>query len=116
MHQDPVSAGAESLRSPALRRVDDDFPAGFVSIEGEFFERHRVELMHLVQTCANRAAADHPLRRLMRCSYTPEGVLLTTSDTDLARQIGNELRDTFGGTVSFSCESDQEMLRVDWAR
>jgi hypothetical protein len=108
--------GAVQVRCPACRRIDDDFPAGFVTIEGDFFERHRVELMHLVQTRANQAAAGHPLRRLMRSSDTPEGVLLTTTDTHLARQIGAELRDTYGGTVNFSYESDQEMLRVYWAR
>jgi hypothetical protein len=111
-----AAPGAIHVRCPACRRIDDDFPAGFVSIEGDFFERHRVELMNLVQTRANRAVADHPLRRLMRSSDTPEGVLLATTDTHLARQIGTELRDTYGGTVSFSYESDQEMLRVYWAR
>lgn len=107
---------AVQARCPACRRIDDDFPAGFVSIEGEFFDRHRVELMNLVQTRANRAAAENPLSRLMGSSDTPEGVLLTTTDTDLAQEFGTALRDDYGGAVNFSYESDHELLRVHWAR
>ena len=107
---------AAEVRCPACRRIDDDFPAGFVSIEGEFFDRHRVELMNLVQTRANRAVAEHPLRRLMGSSDTPEGVLLRTTDTHLAHEFGTALHDDYGGAVNFRYESDNEMLRVHWAR
>jgi len=111
-----AAAGAAEFRCPACRRIDDDFPAGFLTIEGNFFDRHRVELMHLVQTRSNRAAADHPLRRLMSAADTPEGVLLTTTDTHLAREIGTALHESYGGALNFSYESDHEMVRVHWAR
>lgn len=107
---------AIEVRCPACRRIDDDFPAGFVTLEGQFFDRHRVELMNLIQTRANRAATQHPLSRLMSASDTPEGALLTTTDTHLAHEFGIALHDNFGGAVNFSYESDHEMLRVYWAR
>ena len=109
-------AGSNPILCPACRRIHDDFPAGFVTVEGKFFETHRVELMHLVQTHANRAVAGHPLRRLMGAEDTPDGVLFRTTDTHLAREIGGALHEAYGGKVNYSYADGQELLRVYWKR
>jgi hypothetical protein len=101
---------------PACQRIRDDFPAGFVSIEGDFFQKHRVELMYMVQTQSTRATAADPLRRLMRAHDTPGGVMFTTTDTHLAMEIGDALHDAFGGHIRFSFADGHELLRVHWKR
>lgn len=111
-----AAPGGAFATCPACRRIHDGFPAGYVSVEGEFFDRHRVELLNMVQNHVKRATAEHPLRRLMRTDDTPEGVMLTTTDTDLAREIGVALEATYGGTANYSLENEREMLRVHWQR
>lgn len=111
-----AAPGGALAMCPACRRIGDGFPAGYVSVEGEFFDRHRVELLNLVQTHVRRATAEHPLRRLMRTDDTPEGVMLTTTDTHLAREIGDALHDAYGGMVNYSFADSQDMLRVHWCR
>jgi NMD protein affecting ribosome stability and mRNA decay len=108
--------GSTAILCPACRRIQDHLPAGSVSIEGDFFNRHRVELVNLVQTRANRAAAEHPLRRLMGGEDIPEGVRFTTTDTHLAREIGGALHDNYGGEVNFRYADGQDLLLVHWKR
>ena len=52
-----AAADAVESRCPACQRIDDDFPARFLTIEGNYFDTHRVELMNLVQTRSR--AIDH---------------------------------------------------------
>ena len=99
-----------------VEKLHDEFPAGFVSIEGSFAAKHREVLLNLVKTHALRAAGEHCLRRLMDTQDTPEGVLLTTPDTHRARELGSALHDAYGGKVSYSYADGQEMLRVHWKR
>lgn len=111
-----ADAEAAKVVCPACRRIHDHFPAGYVSVEGDYFARHRVELLHLVQKCATRTTAEHPMRRLMKVQDTPEGVMLTTTDGLLAREIGGALHETFGGKANFSQTDSHEMVRVHWSR
>jgi hypothetical protein len=108
--------GAVNVVCPACRRIRDGFPAGYVSVEGDFFNNHRVELLDLVLKHSTRATAEHPMRRLMKADDTPEGVMFTTTDTQLAREIGGALHDAYGGKVCCSFADTQELVRVHWIR
>jgi hypothetical protein len=57
-------AGAHEETCPACRRTQQRFPAGFVTLQGEFFQQHRDELMALVNRHAEHAKAEHPLGRI----------------------------------------------------
>ena len=111
-----ADVGAAKTVCPACRRIHDGFPAGYVSVEGDFFANHRVELLALVQQHATQATAEHPMWRLMRTDDTPEGVMFTTTDTHLAREIGGALHDEYGGNVNYSFSNAHELLRVHWNR
>jgi len=111
-----ADSDASNVVCPACRRIHDGFPAGYVSVEGDFFAKHRVELMNLVQRHATRATAEHPMRRLMKAEDTPEGVMFTTTDTHLAREIGGALHDAYGGNVNYSFADARDLLRVYWHR
>ena len=42
-------AGAHSEACPACRRIQDQYPAGYLTIAGPFFLSHKDEIMHLVR-------------------------------------------------------------------
>jgi NMD protein affecting ribosome stability and mRNA decay len=109
-------AGAYEHLCPACRRIRDHFPAGFVTLEGEFFRAHRQELMQCVQAHADHARAEHPLQRLMDIEERGEGVLITTTETHLARGIGEALHHAYRGELRFNHERGQTLLRVHWRR
>lgn len=109
-------AGAHEVLCPACRRIRDEYPAGYVTIEGEFFRQHRDELMQLVEHRAERAKAEHPLKRITATEDTPDGVLITTTDMHLARGIGEALRHAYQGELKSHYEDAQILLRVHWNR
>src|SRR5688500_11378028 len=49
---------------PACQRIHDRFPAGYVSIKGEFFTEHRDESVHLITNHESTEKAARPLQRI----------------------------------------------------
>lgn len=109
-------SGAHEELCPACRRIRDEFPAGYLTIEGEFFRAHRDELMRLVEHRAEHVKAEHPLQRVMAIDETADGVLVTTTDTHLTRGLGEALHHAYQGELKFHYEDAQDLLRVHWKR
>lgn len=63
---------AHLTRCPACRRIHDDMPAGWVSMEGEFVQAHATELLELARNLEKREKAEHPLQRII--AVTEEAV------------------------------------------
>lgn len=110
-------AGACQENCPACRRIHDDYPCGFVTLQGEFFAAHRDEIMHLVHNEEKHQRAEHPLKRIMAVEQTKNGVaLVSTTDTHLAISIGEALHRAYRGELKFHYSTDENMLRVNWSR
>ena len=108
-------AGAHQETCPACHRIHDDYPAGFLTLEGEFFHAHRDEIMHLVHNVEKRERAEHPLKRIMAVEETKNGgALVSTTDIHLARGIGEALHHAYQGELKFHYNSEEILLRVNW--
>lgn len=110
----PVQAHEEMC--PACKRTRDDFPAGFVTVGGAFFDAHRDELLHLVRNEEARAKSEHPLKRIMKIEAQDDGTLITTTDIHLARGIGEALHHAYQGELEYHYNEQENMLRVVWQR
>lgn len=112
--------GAHEQMCPACRRVRDHFPAGYLWLQGEFFETHRTEVLALVHARAAHVKTEHPLERIMDIEEQPPdeggGVLVTTTDPHLARGIGEAVREAWKGELRLHYEQGQTLLRVHWKR
>jgi hypothetical protein len=67
----------------------------------------------------NREAAEkaeHPLQRIMAVEDSADGVLVTTTDTHLARGIGEAVHAAFKGELEFKYNKEENLLRVQWTR
>jgi NMD protein affecting ribosome stability and mRNA decay len=109
-------AGAHESMCPACRRIHDRFPAGYISLKGEFFDAHRDVVLGLVRSCETKEKAEHPLERIMGIERTREGALVTTTDTHLARRIAEALHAAYKGRLLFRYNKEQALLRVFWNR
>lgn len=109
-------AGANDELCPACRRVRDRFPAGYVTLQGEFLREHRSEVMGVVTRCADHAKSEHPIERIMDIEDIDGGVQITTTDMHLARGIGEALHHAYRGELKFHYEEGQDLLRVHWQR
>jgi hypothetical protein len=114
----PAPVDAHQAQCPACQRTRDDYPAGLVTLEGEFLRQHREEIEALVRNLEEREKAAHPLKRIMRIREGDEASLeIATTDIHLARGIGAALHDAYSGEVDYGLGADVEgLLRVHWRR
>ncbi|OHC66632.1 MAG: ATPase [Rhodocyclales bacterium RIFCSPLOWO2_02_FULL_63_24] len=107
---------AHAVTCPACHRLNDKYPAGFVSLSGPFFSAHRDEIMRLVRNQEQRERQGHPLKRILGIEEQDAAALVTTSDIHLARGIGDALHHAYQGELEFHHKADENLLRVHWAR
>lgn len=108
--------GAHQTLCPACHRANDKYPAGFISLQGAFFNAHRDEIMNLVRHEEQRDRQTHPLKRILDIEQDEESTLVTTSDIHLARSIGEAVHHAYQGELEFHYKPDDRLLRVHWAR
>jgi len=99
---------------PACHRIRDRFPAGYVTLSGDFFASHEEEILQLIRNHEAKAKSSHPLQRIMDIEKTPQGTLVTTTDIHLARGIGDALHHAHHGELEFHYNPEQNLLRVTW--
>ena len=107
---------AHQTTCPACHRVRDHFPAGYVTLSGDFFAKHEEEILQLIRHRETQEKAGHPLQRIMAIEKTKHGTLVTTTDIHLARGIGEALHHAYQGELEFHYNSDQNLMRVSWSR
>lgn len=109
-------AGAHQTTCPACHRMHDDYPAGFVSISGEFVAAHEDEITSLIRHREAKEKVEHPMQRVIKIEQTPVGMEVTTTDIHLARGIGDALHHAYKGELDFHYNPAESLLRVSWYR
>jgi hypothetical protein len=109
-------ADAHSALCPACQRIRDDYPAGFLTLSGDFAREHRTELLGLARNVEQREKSTHPLKRIMVIRDEADGMLITTTDAGLARNIGDALHHAYEGDLDYQYTEEGSLLRVSWRR
>lgn len=107
-------AGAHQETCPACHRIHDHFPAGFLTMQGDFFMANRDEIMRLVHNHEARERKEHPLQRVMAVEDKGGETLVTTTDMHLARGLGEALHHAYQGELEYHYNPEQNLLRVHW--
>jgi len=113
---DAAPAGAHETMCPACHRIHDKFPAGYVTLKGEFLNQHREEILKIVRNSETKEKTEHPLERIMAIEDIDDGVLVTTTGTHLARDIAGRIHSAYKGTLAQHYAKDENLLRVTWSR
>lgn len=112
-----AAAGAHETLCPACRRIHDKFPAGYVTLNGEFVVTHRDEILQLIRNREAHEKAEHALERIMSIKdVDDDGVLITTTGTHLARDIGEAVHAAYKGELQYHYNKEENLLRVLWTR
>ncbi len=112
----PKPEQAREQSCPACLRIHDDFPAGYVTVAGEFLAQRRDEILRLIRNHAEKAQAEHPLERIIAIVDHEGGVMVTTTDIHLARGIGEALEHAYQGELEYHYNEGENLLRVHWER
>lgn len=111
----PAPGNAHLAICPACHRIHDHYPAGFLTLKGEFFHSHHDEIMQLVHHHEKHERAEHPLKRIMTVEEKNSSTLVTTTDIHLARGLGVALHHAYQGELEFHYNPEQNLLRVSWS-
>ncbi len=106
----------EQTRCPACQRISDQFPAGYVTITGDFIGEHEQEILQLIRNHEAHEKTEHPLQRIMNIEKTKVSTVVTTTDIHLARGIGDALHHAYQGELEYHYNAGQNLLRVNWSR
>jgi hypothetical protein len=107
-------ARSEQARCTACLRIQEENPAGFITVHGPFLEQHRDEITHLMQHIESRQKKEHPMQRIMSLGPDNGKLLVTVTDIHLARAIGEALQHAYKGDLKFHYNKGEYLLRVDW--
>lgn len=112
----PAPEGAHSVICPACHRIEDKFPAGYVTLEGDFLAQHRGEILDLVRNVERREKAEHPLQRIIEIVEEGGSALVTTTDIHLARGIAEAVEHAYQGELDLRYNTQDNLLRAHWRR
>lgn len=108
--------GAHLARCPACHRIHDRYPGGYLTLGGPFLKEHREEILHLARNTEEREKSQHPLRRIMAIEEQDGEVLVTTTNMEMARTIGDAVHSAYKGDLDYRYTDESNILRVNWRR
>jgi hypothetical protein len=109
-------AGARERLCQACRRTNDRYPAGQLTLSGDFLERHRSELLNLARNQGEQEKAERPLHRIMAIEEGSDEVVIKTTDIHLPRRIGEALHSAYEGELDYRYNEETYFVRVTWRR
>jgi NMD protein affecting ribosome stability and mRNA decay len=107
---------AVELVCPACQRIHDRFPAGYITIKGEFFKEHKDEIIALMENHEKKEKAARPLQRIMGMDQKRDGFEVQTTDSHLARGLAEALHDAYKGDLKVRYSRDENLVRAVWKR
>ena len=87
-----------------------------VTLGGSFFLKHRPEILNLARNEAAQETSERALARIMTVVDSEAGVLITTTEGQLARRIGDAVHHAYQGDLDYRYEKGDKYLRVNWIR
>jgi len=108
--------GARPVRCPACARIREGMPAGYLSLSGAYLEANRDDIVRRLRRCEKAESRSHPLQRIMQVAREDGGMIVTTTDSHLARRLGEALVKSFKGDAEYRYGREDNLLRVTWRR
>lgn len=107
---------AHSSHCPACKREMGKLPAGLLYLSGDYLDKHREEILNIINNQAQSAAAQRPLQRVMWIEQGSENTEVATTDSHLAQRIGKAIEAACKGTLTIKHAHDAQLVRVYWER
>jgi hypothetical protein len=100
---------------PACQRIEDQYPAGIIHLNGEFMNSNRKEILQLIRNTERVEKSEHPMERVMAINVNHTFTEVLTTGTHLARRIGKHLQNSYQGELNINFEGEN-FVRIYWNR
>jgi NMD protein affecting ribosome stability and mRNA decay len=112
----PKPENAHEALCPACQRIEDKYPKGLVTLTGPYLAAREDELIGLIRNAEANEKEEHPLSRIMAIEKKKDKVVISTTDSHLARRIGSALKDAHQGELDVHYNKAEDFVRVLWSR
>lgn len=109
-------AGAHETVCPACHRLQDKRPKGVLMLKGTFASQQSEQVMGVIKNIETKENKEHPLARIMSIETTPDGLVVSTTDAHLPRQIGEALKHAYHGELDIHYGEGEDCVRVNWTK
>jgi hypothetical protein len=90
---------------------------GFLTMSGLYVVQHEDEILGLIRDSVNGPGNEYQRDPLIRIAETPDrSIEVTFTDARLARDIGRDLYQKYGGELEVQVVDDGRSVRVTWWR
>ncbi len=110
-----VMTGVPLLCS-ACKRIRDRFPAGQVYLSGNYLEKHKTEIMNLIDNIIEQERLRSPLKRVINFTEEKKELCVSVTDNHLARHIGDALHKAYRGDLAVKYSDGEKFVRMYWHR
>lgn len=107
---------ANTIMCPACKRKRDNYPAGFIELNGQYYHEKNQEIMNLINNIEIKEKNDHPLERIMKIQNNGDKTLITTTGIHVARRIGEAISKAHKGNYRYEYPEGEKIIRVYWDR
>jgi hypothetical protein len=107
---------ASKTTCPACRRINDNYPAGYIEIKGSFFRAHSADIINLINNTGELEKNERPLERIIYITEKDNKTVIATTGIHIARRIGEALKRSYQGSYSFQYANGEKSIRVFWER
>lgn len=106
----------EPFLCSACRRIRDRFPAGEVHVSGSYLNRHKDEIMNLIQNVIKEVEIRSPMKRVIDFTQDKQKLSVSLTDNHLARHIGDALYKAYNGELEVKYSEEEKFIRLYWRR
>ncbi len=107
---------ANEIICPACQRTSDGYPAGYLEIRGDFFGRHKKEILNLIRNEERLEKRQRPMERIMKIVKGDGRTEVTTTGIHIAQRLGKALSRSYQGDLNFQYGDSENSVRVYWTR
>lgn len=109
-------ADANEVMCSACQRTRDDYPAGEVTLAGDFALSNKDEILNLVRNIESAENGEHPMNRIIGIKTFDDRILITTTDVHLPRRIGKAVQSAWKGELDIHFDETGYFTRISWFR
>ena len=89
---------------------------GIIRLAGQFLMDHEDEIIGLMKHEGQAAEQKNPQHRITKIEKVNGGIVVETSEHNLAIHIGKALEHAYKGEHTFKFLKDEKFVEVDWKR
>lgn len=99
---------------PACRRIQDELPAGILTLQGDFARQHQREIINLSRNEEAAEKNEHPMNRIASIEQMDSGIVIKTTDIHLPRRIGEAIKRAYHGELDLDFDHTGYFVRAEW--